>query len=250
MRAEAFEIMEDLDSAYWWYVARRRIIADVVSRYVPRGARVLDFGCGAGATTAALIALGYEAVGADRSERALETCRARGVPVVPLDHDWVEDGGLDCVLCCDVLEHVEDDRALLRDLGRTLRPNGVVVITVPAYEFLWSGEDYASEHLRRYTSSRLKTVARSAGLDVIWSSYFNTLLFPVVAAAIFWTRLFRPRAMYRSNVRPLWKPLDKALTAVFSLEGRVLGPTSLPFGTSVIAVATRAAADREKGGRS
>ena len=249
MRVEAFEIMEDLDYAYWWYVARQRIITGVVSRYVPRGARILDFGCGAGATTAALIASGYQAVGADRSERALETCRARGIPVVPLDHDWVMDGGVDCVLCCDVLEHVEDDRALLEDLGRMLRTKGVVIITVPAYEFLWSGEDYASEHLRRYTSSRLRAIARSAGLDVIWSSYFNTLLFPIVAAAILWTRLFRPRAMYRSNVRPLWKPLDKALTAVFSLEGTVLGRVPLPFGTSVIAVATRAAADRGKGGR-
>jgi 2-polyprenyl-3-methyl-5-hydroxy-6-metoxy-1,4-benzoquinol methylase len=240
MRAEAYEIMEEQEATYWWYCVRRQIIGDVVSRFVRPGGRILDFGCGAGATTAQLIAQGYRATGTDRSERALRVSRSRGVPVVSIDYDWASEGGVDCVLLCDVLEHVENDHALLLSLGETLRPGGIVIVTVPAYEFLWSGEDFVSEHVRRYTGRGLGAVLDSAGFEVVWRSYFNTLLFPAVVAAILWNRLCRPRAMYRSNVGELPEPVNVAFTHVFAIERRILALTPLPFGTSVIAVAKRA----------
>ena len=239
MKAEAYQIMEDCEETYWWYRVRREIIGDTVRRFVAPGYDVLDFGCGTGATADRLRRLGYRATGTDIAEPALDACRRRGLPVVDPDEPWPPGEGFDCVLACDVLEHVEDDATLLRRLRDALRPGGLVLVTVPAYEFLWSGEDYVSDHVRRYTHRGLATILRAADFEVVWWSYFNTVLFPQVLAAILWKRVFRPRDMYRSNVQPLPGWLDGTLGHAFALERLWLRRLRFPFGMSLIAVARR-----------
>ena len=97
-----------------------------------------------------------------------------------------------------------------------LKPEGVLLVTVPAYEFLWSGEDYVSEHRRRYTRRRLSRVFRQAGYEIIKLSYFNTLLFPAQVMTILCQRLFVPRSMYRSHIRPLGSTVNALLTRLMA----------------------------------
>jgi SAM-dependent methyltransferase len=237
MKNEAYQLMSDLDETYWWFQARREIIADVVARFVPAGGAILDYGSGTGALAARLCSDGYRVVAADVSKEMLAACRERGIPTIALDEAALPPVSADCVLACDVLEHVEDDIGLLGTLRDVIRPGGLFIGTVPAYEFLWSGEDHVSSHFRRYTRSTLTTSLESAGYEVVWSSYFNTLLFPLAASVILAKRLFRPRDMYRSNVAPLPGWQNTLFRSVFAKERRLLRWLRLPFGLSILFVA-------------
>src|SRR5581483_7335569 len=142
----------------------------------------------------------------------------RGLQTVDVSESGLPPRSADCVLAGDVLEHVSDDLGLLKSLREALRPGALLVVTVPAYEFLWSGEDYVSEHVRRYTRGRLKRVLRSAGFELVRCGYFNTLLFPVILTVTLTKRLFFPREMYRSNVVPLPRWQNAVLHRLFAFE--------------------------------
>jgi len=238
MKRIAYELMAELEDSYWWYRARRRILCGLITRLVPRGSDVIDFGAGTGGTASTLTQSGYRVVATDLSEAALEACRIRGLRTVDLKRERLREESADCVLAGDVLEHVRDDVALLISLRRALRPRGVLIVTVPAYEFLWSGEDYVSEHIRRYTRVRLKRQLRLAGFNRIWCSYFNTLLFPLIVSVTLTKRLLFPREMYRSDVVPLHRWQNEILYRLFALEGYMLRWLRFPAGASLLAVAT------------
>jgi 2-polyprenyl-3-methyl-5-hydroxy-6-metoxy-1,4-benzoquinol methylase len=237
LKPEAYELMEAMEASHWWFRARREIVCSIVRRYVAPGSEILDFGCGAGRTARSLLDLGYRVTAADVAPQALAACRRLAIPTLDASREELPRGAADCVLAGDVLEHVADDLELLLRLRAALRPAGILIVTVPAYEFLWSGEDHVSEHFRRYTRGALKEKLIAAGYAITWTSYFNTLLFPGVAAAILATRLFRPRAMYRSNVSPAPRWLNEALYRVFAQEERLLRRVPLPAGMSILAVA-------------
>jgi 2-polyprenyl-3-methyl-5-hydroxy-6-metoxy-1,4-benzoquinol methylase len=243
MKPQAYSLMKELEHSYWWYRARREIICDAVARHLSPGAAVVDFGSGTGATSIKLRDAGFAVTAADVSEHALSACRAAGLPSIDLRQQWIPDASADCVLACDVLEHVEEDVELLIKLRRALRPGGRLIVTVPAYEFLWSGEDYVSEHFRRYTQKTLLQAIKSAQYAPIWCSYFNTFLSPMVVGTILTKRLFRPRDMYRSNVERLPHWLNELLYSVFALERSALENITFPVGTSILLVARCAGAD-------
>ena len=244
MKAVAYELMAEAEDSYWWYRARREILARVIDRQVPPGSDVIDFGCGTGGTADLLRERGHRVLAADIAEAALEACRARGLATINLKTQRLPESCTDCVLAADVLEHVGDDLGLLFTFRTALRPGGVLVMTVPAYEFLWSGEDYVSEHVRRYTRTGLKRQLRRAGFEDVRCSYFNTFLFPAMAAAILLKRVFFPREMYRSNVTPLPRWQNELLYRAFRSEGSLLRWISFPAGASLIAVARTGVGER------
>jgi SAM-dependent methyltransferase len=237
MKQEAYRLMADLDESHWWYQARRQIICDVAVRFFPGGCEVVDYGSGAGATAARLRELGFRVIAADVNADMLRACRSRGLPTIDLSERSVPAAAADGVLACDVLEHAENDVELLDTLYEVLRPGGLLVGTVPAYEFLWSGEDFVSDHFRRYTRRSLCASLGAAGYDAVWVSHFNTILFPLAASVILGKRLFYPRDMYRSNVEllPPWR--NNLLRSVFEKERGLLRRVRLPFGLSIIFVA-------------
>ena len=229
--------MEDLEDTHWWYAARRKIICQTVKGFVANNSDVLDFGSGSGGIAKALSADGYKVVAADVSAEALAACRDAGLDTVDLETAWPAAKSADCILACDVLEHVEEDVALLQKLRVALRPNGLLIATVPAYDFLWSGEDYISDHVRRYKRSLLQRRVREAGFSIERSSYFNTLLLPLITAVLFYKRLFRPREMYVSDVKPLPPWQNKILYTIFSAERFILPRWDFPLGASLLVVA-------------
>jgi SAM-dependent methyltransferase len=231
--------MEELEDSYWWFRARNEIVCATVSRFVQGGAALLDYGCGTGGIAKRLLGLGFQVIGADLSEFALSKCQSAGIPVLDLRKEWPAPESVDAILACDMLEHVKDDVDELVKLRTAVRLGGHFVATVPAYEFLWSGEDYVSEHYRRYTKSRLRRLFRCAGYEVVRCTYFNTLLFPLMAAVIMGKRVFRPREMYRSNVQavPNWQ--NACLYNIFARENWLVQRVGFPLGGSILIVARR-----------
>ena len=237
MQAEAYTLMEDLSGTYWWYCARREFILDVTSRFVPTSSRIIDYGCGNGDIARGLQQTGYDIVAADIAPKSLSACRVAGLHTVDLRKDSLQQGQAHCLLLADVLEHIDDDVGILTHLRDTLCEAGHLIITVPAYEFLWSGEDFVSNHMRRYTCKRLTAAIREADFEVLWSSYFNFFLFPVIVTNILLKRILRPREMYKSNVKPLAGWLNSLLYRVFQSERTLLHFMRFPFGGSIIVVA-------------
>ncbi|MCH2172674.1 methyltransferase domain-containing protein [Myxococcota bacterium] len=239
MKPVAYELMEQWSRDHWWYRARREILVDVFERFVDKGSLVLDFGAGNGETGRALARNDYRVLAADPEESALKLCHAKGLETLNLGRERPASETFDAILAADVLEHVEDDLELLRELCGCLRPSGRLVLTVPAYEFLWSGEDYVSGHLRRYTRTRLQRRVAESGARVLWSSYFNTWLLPGITLAILAARLFQPRRMYVSNVAPAPDFANAWLYRLFRSEARWLRRSTLPMGASILLVAER-----------
>lgn len=253
MLQELVELHDALEERHWWFVARRRIVLDVLRRQLgpqQRPLRCLDIGCGAGGMLAELTKLG-EAVGVDPTPFMVERAAARtGMRVLHgwlPDHVPVERGAWDVVTLLDVLEHIDDDAASLRTIAEILRPGGVCVITVPALMLLWSRHDEANGHRRRYHRRELLGRLTAAGFEVQRISYFNTLLFPPIAAVRLLGRL-RSRGS-AIDLKPHVGPFNGMLTAIFAAERHVLRTGSFPFGVSLIAVVRTPARDHGGGSR-
>jgi SAM-dependent methyltransferase len=228
-----------LEDVHWWFIGRRRIVRRLLDRWVPQGATLLDVGCGAGGMLGELRP-GYQTRGVDSSPAAIEICRARGITPVTLGSatepaTW---GPLPvgAVTLLDVIEHVDDDLAALRAAAEATRPDGMVIVTVPAYEWLWSEHDLVNHHRRRYTLGRLLQRHEAAGLRPLQAGYFNTLLFPVALVQRLASRLGLP-------ADPLKLPpaaLNRRLAALFASEGLMVGRgrSGFPFGLSIFCVST------------
>lgn len=226
----------DLEQTHWWYHARREIILDTVQRYIPAGSEIIDFGSGPGVIARHLVHVGFKVVAADISAPALAACRQRALATLDLNLHWPAPASADCILACDVLEHIDDDLGLLRKLKLALRPGGWLIAAVPAYDFLWSGEDYVSDHFRRYTKPLLQKRVEQAGFGIEWCSYFNSLLLPLITAAVFYKRLLRPGDMYKSDVERLPEWQNNILYRIFAIERNILPRFRFPAGASILLV--------------
>jgi len=243
MERQVFDNMARVDADHWWFVARRRIIADLIEKRVrPRpGARILEVGCGTGSNIDLLRRFGtVEAVEPDDPARALAAERS-GVAVkggtlpggVPLD-----DGGYDLIALFDVLEHIPDDKGALAELSGKLAPGGRLLLTVPAMPWLWSAHDVAHHHQRRYTKGVLVRLLGEAGFHPLHVSHFNTLLFPLVVAARAFGKL-TGREGGDDALPPA--PVNALLRAIFATERHIVPRLSIPFGVSLAVVAERKA---------
>ena len=224
------------DRLHWWFRGRLEVLLVTLRRRLPRRRlRLLELGCGSGNVLGALGQFG-EAVGMEADPTMLAAARAAGLDAragrLP-DDRVVEDGWADAVLLLDVLEHV-DDAAALGAARRALAADGLLVVTVPAYEWLWTAHDAALGHRRRYTAGRLRRVVEGAGFVVERTSYFSTVLFPVVAVARLWKRW---RQDPRHDLRRPRPALNRLLAQVFALERHLVPHARLPFGTSVLLLA-------------
>lgn len=204
----------------------------------PGALRILELGCGSGNVLAAFSGLG-EVVGMEPHPDLIAAGRAAGLDVRPgtLPHDLVvPEGWADLVLVLDVLEHLDDEAGALRTAWRALRPGGRLVVTVPAFAWLWSAHDVALGHRRRYRAGTLRAVVAEAGFSVEHVSYFNTLLFPAVVLARSWKRLRGDRSHDLRRPRPA---LNRLLAFAFGLERFVVPRWRLPFGVSILLVCRR-----------
>jgi SAM-dependent methyltransferase len=245
MRQDVYQTFAVVEDEHWWFQGRRRFIDRLISRFVGEAgeASFCEVGCGTGGNLAMLAA--HAPVDAIEMEAyAREYAQAREVPGVrsvrdgSLPDELPLTGPYKAVFALDVIEHLEPDRRALETLGGLLADDGVLVITVPAYQWMWSRHDEINHHVRRYSRTQIVEVVEAAGLQVVYSSYFNTLLAPVAMLARFAERVIGGRGgSVGLNLPPNW--LNRSLTGVFGLEQYLAGTVRLPFGLSVAVVATR-----------
>jgi SAM-dependent methyltransferase len=236
-----FEKHERLEENHWWFEGRRRCIAAVIDAHVRQkeGLRILDVGCGTGGMFPMLGRYGRVA-GAEFSADARERAKRR-FPEVPVSEcalpDRLPDGPFDLICAFDVIEHLDAPVESIRALGERLAPGGQLLVTVPAFQFLWSNHDVVLQHRRRYSRQLLVEHLTRGGFKVTYESYFNTGLFPAVAAARVVGNLLQQKGGGDSDLRPLPGLINGALTRFFGAEGRYLKKSRLPVGVSLIAVA-------------
>jgi SAM-dependent methyltransferase len=244
MDAHEHERLAHFEEWYWWHRGRQAIVQRLLARYAPPGARILDVGCGTGATTLGLCRSGA-VLGLDVGRPALEIARGRGLDVVQGSAARLpaRPGAFDLVLALDVLEHLEDDVGAAREMREALRPGGLLVATVPAYPFLWSGHDEALGHRRRYLRRGLVEALEGAGFEALHCSYAMGSILPAAVAVRLGDRWLRRRPARReSGYVVVPAPLNALLAWITSAESRLLPRLPLPFGLSLAAVARRPAA--------
>jgi SAM-dependent methyltransferase len=241
MERAVFDRMAELDQHHWWFLARRRILETLIDRIVqlPKKARILEVGCGTGHNLSMLKRFGkVEASELDPSARALASKRLRGqVKEAKLpDLSMFERDAYDLVALLDVLEHVPDDLGSLRAILKRLKPGGALLLTVPANPWMWSAHDVAHHHFRRYTRKQLKELFSKAGLEVQLLSYFNTLLYPLVAAARIIGKMTRKDT---ADDQLPGDVVNGVLGRIFGLESGMIGRMPMPFGVSLLAIVRR-----------
>jgi len=243
MRADEHERMFRFETEHFWFVGTRAVIRDRLdaTTILPRPPRrrpvLLDVGCGTGSFLASLPDR-YERLGLDYFHAALHFHRGRG--------DWpllqgsatrlpLADGSVDVVTVLDVLEHLEDDVTAVAEIRRVLAPGGVCLATVPAFQALWSTHDDALGHQRRYRREGFVRLFEEAGLVPEAVSYYNTWLFPALAANRLVRRLLPKKpGPATSDLSELPRPLNRALAALLASEAHLLRHGRLPFGASLI----------------
>ncbi|MCM2311647.1 MAG: class I SAM-dependent methyltransferase [Steroidobacteraceae bacterium] len=238
MEPDAYVEMASTEDWHWWFRGRRAIAHEVIGGLgLPGDARILELGAGTGGNLAMLAQHGSVQAGElDDAARAMaarkanvSVVRARLPDELPFEH-----ASFDLVCLFDVLEHVAEDVASLVAIRRLLRPTGRLLVTVPAYQWLWSPHDERLHHLRRYTRRTLRDSAVAAGFRVARLTYLNCLLFPIAVATRTLDRVSRRNGSTGTSVASPW--LNEALFRVFALEARWVAHSRLPFGMSLLAV--------------
>jgi SAM-dependent methyltransferase len=244
MPPDAHHVLDDLQQASFWFRGRNRLLSDMVRQYFFNATSLLEIGCGTGYVLSALAkalpqarVAGSEiyAHGLDYAARRLDG-RAELFQMDARQIPFTDE--FDLIAACDVLEHIDDDQAVIRELYRALRPGGGLLLTVPQHPGLWSRSDDIAHHKRRYRRSELSDKVREAGFDIIRSSSFVTCLLPLMLLQ----RLTQGRKeSYDAKAEfsmPGW--LDRALEIPLEIDRLLLRVgISLPVGGSRLVLARK-----------
>ncbi len=249
MDTKKYKRMFNLEDTYWWFLAKHKIVQSLISLYYgssTKGVTALDLGCGTGAFLNRLDSMGIKAYGLDISKEAINFCiyRRRGELVQGNIEGEMpfRDNTFHIVTGLDVIEHVDNYQNVIIEACRILKPNGLLVVTTPAFKFLWNQHDEVHHHKRRFVRKELKTAIEATGkLRILKLSYYNFFLFFIVC-------LFRIFKKTFCGIRGqsddfLWVPpmINKFLFKIFGMESFFLKCVNLPFGVSIIAIAKKQA---------
>jgi SAM-dependent methyltransferase len=235
-----YQLMREFEDEHWWFVARRKILRDLLSTLqLPVGNDILEVGCGTGGNIEFLQEFGTVTC-VESDGIAARIGRERNLaPIMSgrLPNEMPEfKNQFDLIVLFDVIEHIEEDGESLVALSRLLKPSGRIVLTVPAFPFLWSQHDEENQHKRRYTRSSLSTLVTINEFSIDYISYFNFWLFPLVATI----RLIRKIFQYQESWQDMRLPnkiLNRILQSVFSSERYFIKrKVSLPVGISLVTV--------------
>lgn len=236
-----------LEKNYWLFRARRELVVELIHQNgLETSSRILDIGCGGGYLAALLEDVGSNAVfGLDISERAVAFCRQRGMRNIFRGDGArlaLADGVLDAVVAVDVLEHLTADAAALREWSRLLKEEGKLIITVPAFKFLWSGHDEVCHHFRRYSKAVLVNLLQEAGFVPQRVSFWNfSLFFPLCLIRIFRKLFPGGHSGPDDRLYILPTPVNNILLGLLRLENRFLNWMDFPVGISLFVVARKSA---------
>jgi SAM-dependent methyltransferase len=246
MELAEYEVMYQREENYWWYVGLRALILAQIGQFARerKTLTLLDAGCGTGKLLQSCQE--WRAYGLEYSAEAFRFLRRRGLDDVvqaSVCQMPFADACFDVVASLDVLYHVAapGDLKGLQEMSRVLKPGGLLLLNLPAYEFLRSHHDVAIHTQQRYTCSRVRAMLGQVGMRVKTLTYRNTLLFPVAALVRLAQKLIRPRpAQAQSDLRPLPHFLNRALMVPLLIENQLIRVgLRMPFGLSVYCVAMK-----------
>jgi len=233
-----------VEDKHWWFVGRRMIIDKIIRQLnLEQHSKIFEAGCGTGGNLNMLARYGeVSAMELDEiacqfaNERKVTTVKLGSLPDnIPFSEEY------DLIVILDVLEHIDDDLGAAIVLNSRLKSGGWLLVTVPAYQFLWSKHDEINHHKRRYTLRNLKQVIKKSGYSVHYSSYFNSFLFPVVAGVRLLKKVLKMETddIGSGDLTLPSKPVNKFLTFLFGSERYLIGNISIPFGVSVLLLAQK-----------
>lgn len=246
MNIEEYHKMYALEKQYWWFQGRRKVVLDLLARsrkedLIPENPVILDIGCGTGMLLEDLSGIG-NAIGLDFSGIALDYCKNRGLDKLgraDVRYLPVKSQSVDLITALDLIEHIEDDKGLMSEFERVLKPGGIAIMSVPAHKSLWSNHDVALHHFRRYEKEEFQQLIENAGLKPVKYSYgMATAYLPAVALRKAQRLLGKKRAPKTDEFPlPVW--LNGLLKKSVSLESKWLSKSSLPFGLSLLCIAKK-----------
>jgi SAM-dependent methyltransferase len=240
MSPEAYVEMADTEARHWWFVGRRMILYKLIDNLsLPLNAHILEVGSGTGGNLHMLSAFGQvSAMEMDATARSICSKKTGGrfdvqAGSCPNDIPFA-DKKFDLICVFDVLEHIDEDVRTLAALKARLADGGQMIITVPAYRWLWSAHDEFLHHKRRYSYTEFRQKIVTSGLQVARVSYFNTILFPIAALVRLKDKLVGNAAPSGGSIP--FAPLNRLLTALLGSERFFLSKSNFPFGVSLLAV--------------
>jgi len=236
-----YDVESKVESFHWWFVVRRKLLKSILcSLNVQKNSLTLDIGCGTGSNLRVLVSAGLHPIGLDRSICALTLVKEKGdypLLVGDLNKLPLKTKSVGLIIAMDILEHLEDDTHGINESYRVLKEDGLLILTVPAFRFLWGIQDRVTGHKRRYTRKEIMNKIKEAGFDLLKSSYFNFFLFfPILIAR----RIIQLLGLEIGSENEVNFPLlNFILKTIFSLELYLLKYVSFPFGVSIVCVAKK-----------
>jgi SAM-dependent methyltransferase len=237
-----YATLAGVQKQHWWYAARRTILQRVLERVVREGVpsgTLYDLGCGVGANLPVLEKFG-PTVGVDFSPEAVAFCHEQGfVGARQADLNSLE--GLDddsgsIIVLADVIEHLDDEALCLHAAHRALAPGGALIVTVPAFMFLWGPSDEIVHHRRRYTAAQLRRVIEPL-FEIEHLTYFNMLLFGLVSVGRLVERVLKRGGDEGAGIPG--QGVNTLLRNIFAAEAHAVTKARLPFGVSILCIARK-----------
>lgn len=243
MEEGIYHLYHKEEDRWWWSVGRRALVTKLWRRFSPMRLRpaLLEVGCGTGGLLGELCGWA-DACGLDVSPEAVGYCRQRGLRGVcqgSLALLPYRDGSFDGVIAVDVLEHLDDDEGALREMFRVCRPGGLLIATVPAFQFLWSRRDEQLHHKRRYTRGEFQKRVAGAGFRVVRSTYLNPQLLLPLLLIVWAGRITGTGPNLKVDYALVPEPINRLMSGIVRLEAGLVTRVSFPVGTSIGCVALK-----------
>jgi SAM-dependent methyltransferase len=240
----SYEVESKVENFHWWFVVRRKLLKSILSSVnLPINSLTLDIGCGTGSNLRTLTSSGFYTIGLDRSIYALALVKNRknkdGFHLLAgdLNNLPIKTKSVGLIIAMDIFEHLENDVNGICESYRALVDGGVLIVTVPAFEFLWGIQDVVTGHKRRYLGKDITKKLREAGFDILKSSYFNFFLFIPI---LFARRIIRLLGLKIESENEFnFSLMNFFLKTIFSLELYALKYFSFPFGVSILCIAKK-----------
>jgi len=236
-----YDVESKVESFHWWFGVRRKLLKSILSSiHVPLNYLALDIGCGAGSNLKVLLSAGIHAIGIDRSIYILSLLSKKlESPLVNGDLNKlpVRTNSVGLIIAMDILEHLDDDAKGISEFYRALNKGGVLIVTVPAFKFLWGIQDIVTGHKRRYSRKEITNKLRGVGFDILKSSYFNFFLFIPILIARRMIHLLGLKIESENEVN--FPMINFFLKVIFSIEIPILKYCSFPFGVSIFCIAKK-----------
>ncbi|MDA3792147.1 MAG: class I SAM-dependent methyltransferase [Elusimicrobia bacterium] len=234
MQKENYKVIAEIEKTNWWYRARRDLLNLLLQSIPDRFNKTLDAGAGVGSNLNVLKKYSKTVYGVDISEVALMFCQKKGYDKVinTSIENFRASQKFDLIICTDVFEHIKYDHKAIKNLAKYMARGGVMVLTVPAHEFLWNKNDIFSHHFRRYTMSDIKELLRKSGLSTIKIGYWNQLL--LIPVYIYY-RLFKQKKL-KNNLELVPDVLNNLLYMLLKIENRIFKNVNILPGITIVAV--------------